>query len=80
MNETGNPGDVPSYTVADFVRATGEDQPGDVFELESSRMLEIHVSGRVWTKLGAAVAYQGDLRFVREGMMEGGVGRCSNAW
>ena len=73
-NPTG--GDVPSYSVADFLQHTGEkDMPGDVFELESSRMLEIHVNGRVWTKLGAAVAYRGDLKFVREGMMEGGVGK-----
>jgi uncharacterized protein (AIM24 family) len=76
MNDTGNTGEAPSYTIARFVETTGEkDMPGDVFELESSRMLEIHVNGRVWTKLGAAVAYRGDLRFVREGMMEGGVGK-----
>jgi len=58
------------------VEQTGEkDQPGDVFELESDRMLEIHVNGRVWTKLGAAIAYRGDLKFIREGMMEGGLGK-----
>lgn len=69
-------GDVPSYTLADFLQHTGEkDHPGDVFELESNRMLEIHVDGRVWTKLGAAVAYRGTLKFVREGMMEGGLGK-----
>lgn len=67
---------VPSYTLSDFIQQTGEaDQPGDVFELESDRMLEIHVNGRVWTKLGAAVAYRGNVKFVREGMLEGGVGK-----
>ncbi|MBW3625009.1 MAG: hypothetical protein KY468_16550, partial [Armatimonadetes bacterium] len=67
---------VPSSTLEDFLQQTGEaDRPGDVFELESDRMLEIHVNGRVWTKLGAAVAYRGDVRFNREGMMEGGVGK-----
>lgn len=67
---------VPTYSLAEFLSTTGErDQPGDVFELESSRMLEIHVTGRVWTKLGAAIAYRGDLKFIREGMMEGGVGK-----
>lgn len=66
----------PSYTIADFLAETGErDQPGDVFELESAKMLEIHVNGRAWTKLGAMVAYRGNLRFVREGMMEGGLGK-----
>lgn len=67
-------GDTPSYSLAQFIERTGErDNPGDVFELESSRMLEIHVTGRVWTKLGAAVAYRGNLKFVREGMLEGGL-------
>ena len=72
----GGGNDVPSYTLADFLRHTGEkDRPGDVFELESNRMLEIHVNGRVWTKLGAGVAYRGGLKFIREGMMEGGLGK-----
>lgn len=64
----------PSYSLTDFIDRTGErDNPGNVFELESPKMLEIHVSGRVWTKLGAAIAYRGNIRFVREGMLEGGV-------
>jgi uncharacterized protein (AIM24 family) len=46
-----------------------------VFELESTEMLEVHVKGRVWSKLGAMVAYRGNLRFVREGAFEGGLGR-----
>lgn len=69
--------ETPSYSIADFIQKTGErDQPGDVFELESDKMLEIHVSSRVWTKLGSAIAYRGDLKFVREGMMEGGLGKA----
>ncbi|MBC8102978.1 MAG: AIM24 family protein [Cytophagales bacterium] len=69
--------ETPSYSIADFIQKTGErDQPGDVFELESHKMLEIHVNGRVWTKLGAAIAYRGDLKFIREGVMEGGLGKA----
>jgi uncharacterized protein (AIM24 family) len=69
-------GDVPSHTLAEFVAATGErDNPGDVFELEGAHMLEAHVRGRLWSKLGAMVAYRGDLKFVREGAFEGGVGK-----
>jgi uncharacterized protein (AIM24 family) len=68
--------ETPSYSLADFVEHTGEkDQPGDVFELESERMLEIHVNGRMWTKLGAAIAYRGDIKFKREGAMEGGLNK-----
>jgi len=69
-----NPDVTPSYSLTDFLARTGErDNPGNVFELESSKMLEIRVSGRVWTKLGAAIAYRGNIKFVREGMLEGGV-------
>jgi uncharacterized protein (AIM24 family) len=69
-------GDVVSHTLDQFLAATGEkDNPGDVFELESSHMLEVHVRGRVWSKLGAMVAYRGDLKFVREGAFEGGLGK-----
>jgi uncharacterized protein (AIM24 family) len=72
----GPAGEVPSHTLAEFVAATGErDNPGDVFELEGAHMLEAHVRGRLWGKLGAMVAYRGDLKFVREGAFEGGVGK-----
>lgn len=66
----------PSHSIAQFLAATSEkDHPGDVFELESTSMLEVHVSGRVWSKLGAMVAYRGNLKFIREGAFEGGLGR-----
>mgnify|MGYP002779765214 CR=1 FL=1 len=70
-------GDVPQYTIDQFLRETGErDQPGDVFELESPKMLEAHVNGRLWTKLGAMIAYRGNVSFKREGMLEGGIGKA----
>ncbi len=68
---------VPSHSLSEFVNATQErDQPGEVFELESERMLEVNVNGRVWSKLGAMIAYRGNLTFKREGMMEGGLGNA----
>lgn len=73
---SGQAAEVPSHTLAEFVAVTGErDNPGDVFELEGAHMLEAHVDGRLWSKLGAMVAYRGNLRFVREGAFEGGVSR-----
>jgi uncharacterized protein (AIM24 family) len=66
----------PSHSIAQFLAETAErDRPGDVFELEGSHMLEAHVNGRIWSKLGAMVAYRGALKFVREGAFEGGLGR-----
>ena len=46
-------GEVPSYSLEQFIRETGErDRPGDVFELESNAMLEVHVNGRTWASSG----------------------------
>ncbi len=70
----------PTKSLQDFVRDTAErDNPGEVFELESPKMLEVKVGGpqgargRIWSKLGAMVAYKGNLTFKREGLLEGGI-------
>ena len=67
----------PSHSLQDFLVATAErDRPGTVFELESNRMLEVNVAGRTWAKLGSMVAYRGAVKFVREGALEGGMGKA----
>lgn len=67
----------PSYSLNDFILATGEkDNPGHDFELESPKMLEINLAGRVWTKLGSMIAYRGNVKFSREGVLEGGIGKA----
>lgn len=64
----------PTTSLEDFLAHTAErDNPGEVFELESSKMLEATVTGRLWSKLGAMIAYTGELSFKREGMLEGGM-------
>ena len=64
------------YTVEEFVRTTGQKDRGEgVFELESARMLEINLDGQMWTKMGSMVAYVGQVKFTREGMLEHGVGK-----
>ncbi|UQN05946.1 AIM24 family protein [Deinococcus sp. QL22] len=68
------PGADGSYNLRDFLVQTAErDNPGEVFELESSKMLEARVDGRIWSKLGAMIAYKGNLNFKREGTLEGGL-------
>jgi uncharacterized protein (AIM24 family) len=63
------------YTLAEFVSQNRQQDRGQgVFELESSRMLEVNLNGRMWTKMGSMVAYLGNIKFTREGMMEHGVG------
>jgi uncharacterized protein (AIM24 family) len=72
-----NTDQVQTHSLNDFFAATAErDNPGDVFELESPKMLEARVRGRIWSKLGAMIAYRGNLKFVREGMLEGGIGKA----
>lgn len=64
------------YDLDTFIRASEQkDRNEGVFELESERMLEINLNhGMVWTKLGAMVAYRGNLKFTREGIFEQGLG------
>lgn len=64
------------YTLAEFVSENQQRDRGQgLFELESARMLEVNLNGRVWTKMGSMVAYMGDIRFTREGVLEHGLGR-----
>ncbi|MCA3005928.1 MAG: AIM24 family protein [Planctomycetaceae bacterium] len=50
-------------------------QPG-MFELERDRLLQVHLKGhRVWMKMGAMVAYRGQISFEREGLLEQGLGQ-----
>lgn len=62
-------------TLTDFIAASEQkDASQEAFELESSHLLEVKLSGRVWAKAGSMVAYRGNVNFVRQGMMEQGLG------
>lgn len=64
------------YSLDEFVKRSAEQDRGQgVFELESERLLEINLDGVVWTKMGSMVAYVGDVKFTREGMLEHGLGK-----
>lgn len=64
------------YSLTQFVEATAQRDRGQgLFELESERMLEANLNGRLWIKMGAMVAYRGDIRFTREGLLEHGLGK-----
>ncbi|WP_091936340.1 AIM24 family protein [Methanolobus profundi] len=64
------------YSLDEFVRTTGQKDLGQgKFELERDRMLEVNLNGRVWIKRGGMVAYLGDVKFTREGMLEHGIGK-----
>ena len=64
------------YSIEDFIKNTGEKDLGQgVFELERDRLLEVNLNGMVWTKRGSMVAYTGDIKFIREGVLEHGLGK-----
>ena len=64
------------YNISDFVNNTRQKDLGQgLFELESARMLEVNLQGSVWTKMGSMVAYRGDIKFTREGILEHGLGK-----
>ncbi|HBO42741.1 MAG TPA: hypothetical protein DD670_02140 [Planctomycetaceae bacterium] len=64
------------YSLAEFVENTIQRDRGEgLFELETDRVLEINLNGRIWTKMGSMVAYAGQIKFTREGILEHGLGR-----
>src|SRR5690606_36338775 len=63
------------YSLSDFVQQTAQrDQNQGLFELERERTLEVNLNGMVWTKTGSMVAYLGNIKFTREGILEHGIG------
>jgi uncharacterized protein (AIM24 family) len=63
------------YSLQEFVAQTAQqDLNQGVFELESDRMLEVNLNGLIWMKMGAMVSYRGQVKFVREGVFEQGIG------
>ena len=64
------------YSLSEFVSKTSEKDHGEgFFELESTRMLEVNLNGMVWTKMGSMIAYNGNIKFTREGVLEHGIGK-----
>lgn len=63
------------YSIDEFIQQTAQDeQANDYFTLESDRMLEVNLDSMVWMKAGAMVAYVGQIKFTREGLLEKGLG------
>src|SRR5688572_30400243 len=64
------------YSISDFVARTAQQDRGQgLFEMESERVLEVNLANAmIWTKTGSMVAYLGQIKFTREGMLEHGLG------
>ena len=64
------------YSLQEFVERTSQSNKGEgLFEMEGDRILEVHLNGMVWTKMGSMIAYYGNVKFKREGVMEHGLGK-----
>jgi len=76
MSDSVSPG--VAMRLGDFVNANVQKDTGGTWQLESGKMLEVHLSGnRVFTKVGAMIAYYGDLKFTRAGA--GGAAKWAKA-
>lgn len=63
------------YSIEEFIKQTEQKDKGEgFFELETPRMLEVNLDGQVWAKAGSMVGYHGEIKFVREGILEHGLG------
>lgn len=63
------------HSLADFIdRTKNQDRGEGLFELETERMLEVNLDGAIWTKMGSMVAYNGGIKFTREGILSQGMG------
>ncbi|MEK4229664.1 AIM24 family protein [Solibacillus sp. FSL H8-0538] len=63
------------YSIAEFIKNTEQVDKGEgFFELETPRLLEVNLDGLVWAKAGSMVAYNGRIKFEREGVLEHGIG------
>jgi len=64
------------YSIDEFIEQTSQKDRGEgLFELETERLLEVNLNGDIWTKMGSMVAYVGDIKFVREKLLEKGLGK-----
>lgn len=64
------------YSIQAFIQETAQDETkNDFFQLESPYMLELNINSQtVMLKKGAMVAYTGNVKFQREGILSKGIG------
>lgn len=64
------------YSIQSFIEETAQkDEKNDLFELEKEYLLELNIKNQtVMIKKGSMVAYDGEVKFEREGILSKGVG------
>jgi uncharacterized protein (AIM24 family) len=67
---------MPEQSLNEFVQSTTEQEgTADAFAKETSEMLEVNLQGRAWARVGAMIAYTGDVSFERESSFAGGISK-----
>jgi uncharacterized protein (AIM24 family) len=65
-----------NYSLDEFINQTSQEDKGQgFFELETERLLEVNLGRQVWAKAGSMVAYHGNVKFEREGILEHGLSK-----
>jgi uncharacterized protein (AIM24 family) len=68
--------EMSKYSIRSFLEETAQkDDRREPFELENQYLLEVNLNGRIWAKLGSMIGYVGNVKFEREGVMEGGLSK-----
>ncbi len=63
------------FGLREFIEtSTQKDRGQGLFELERDRVLEVNLNGDIWTKTGSMIAYVGNVKFEREGILQQGMG------
>ena len=63
------------HTLTEFLQSTVQQDKGHgLFEKETERLLEVNLNGRINTKMGSMVAYNGNIKFTREKALDQGLG------
>lgn len=64
------------YSIQSFVEETSQkEEKNGLFELETEHMLELNLNNQmIMLKSGAMVAYAGNIKFTREGILSKGIG------
>lgn len=64
------------YSLENFIKQKAQKADAkEAFQHESDNLLKVDLKGGVWTKTGSMVAYKGDIKFKREGILEQGLSK-----
>jgi uncharacterized protein (AIM24 family) len=74
-NEVGQQA-AQAHSLKDFIAAHADrERNAGEFEIENRSTLQINLNGKVYAKAGAMIAYRGNVKFSRKGMLEDGLGK-----